>query len=87
MGRLELEHALSLPPVALKEPTSRRARCPIAIGVIDAPVARTHKEVRLREPAHWAPKVCAVNGKDLKILSVDISNPARNIRSFSIPGI
>jgi hypothetical protein len=50
-------------------------------------MARTHKEVRLRKPPNGTPKVSAINGKDLKLLTVHISNPAGDVCRFSVPGI
>jgi hypothetical protein len=36
---------------------------------------------------NWTPKVGAIDGKDLEILTVHVSNPAGDIRGFPIPGI
>jgi hypothetical protein len=58
-----------------------------AIGIVNAAVARTHEEVGLREPSHRTSQVCAIDGKNLEGLPVQISNPARNICRLSIPRI
>ena len=43
------------------EPARRRPRGARAVGVVDAAVARAHEEARLREPAHRAAEVRAVD--------------------------
>ena len=50
-------------------------------------MAGTHKEARLREPANGTSQVRTIYGEDLELLTVDISNPARNIAGFAIPRI
>jgi hypothetical protein len=50
-------------------------------------MAGTHEEIRLSEPANGASKVRTVNSKDLELLTVDVSNPARNVAGFAVPGI
>lgn len=57
------------------------------ILIVSAAVTWTHKEIRLREPANWASKVGAIDGKDLEILTIHISDPTGNIRRLPIPGI
>src|ERR1700752_5051663 len=55
------------------------------ILVVGAAVARTHEEIRLREPAHGASEVRAIDGKDLEILTVNVPYPAGNIGRLSVP--
>ncbi len=49
-------------------------------------MARTQEEPGLRKPSHRASKVRAIDGEDLKLLAVDIADPARNIRRHAIRG-
>jgi hypothetical protein len=71
----------------LEQSARRRPGSARTILVVNASVTRTHKEVRLRKPMHWTSQVRTVNGEHLKILSIDIANPAGNIAGFPIPGI
>src|ERR1700680_4704143 len=50
-------------------------------------MARTHEEVRLREPANRASKVRAVDGKHLELLIINIPHPACDVSGFAIPSI
>src|ERR1700675_2226157 len=55
--------------------------------VVSSSVTRAHKEARLGKPANRASKVRTVDRKDLESLTVDVSDPARDIRGFAVPGI
>jgi hypothetical protein len=70
----------------LKESARRRPRGGGTVGIINSPVARTHEEIGLREPAHGTAEVGTIDREDLEILPVQVSNPARNIRCLAIPG-
>src|SRR5579862_2201172 len=47
-------------------------------------MAGTHKQLRLRKPAHWASKVRAVDGKHLKIFPAHTPHPAWSLRRLAI---
>src|SRR5215467_15115243 len=48
-------------------------------------VAGTHEELGLREPAHGATQMCAVDGEDLEALRVDTAHPARDLGRVTVP--
>ena len=55
------------------------------ILIVSAAVTWAHEEIRLREPANRASKMRAINGEDLEILTIDISNPAGEYLQFLHP--
>jgi hypothetical protein len=65
----------------------RWPRGPRSILIISTSVAGTQEKTRLGKPANRATQVRAIYGKDLEILTVHISNPARDVASFFVPGI
>ena len=62
--------------VVLEEAARRRAGGARAVRVVGAAVAGAHEEPRLREPAHRAAEVRAVDGEDLELLAGDAPHPA-----------
>src|SRR5437867_7367826 len=52
--------------VVFEKATRRRPRGARAIFVVDPAVTRAHEQTRLREPAHWAAEVRAVDREDLE---------------------
>src|ERR1700686_3743398 len=73
--------------VVLEQSALWRSRGTRTVLVVSPAMARTHEEVRLCEPANRATKVCTVDGKDLKLLVVKISNPAGNVAGLAVPHI
>jgi hypothetical protein len=57
------------------------------VGIVDPAVARTHEEVRLREPSHRTTEMRTINREDLEGRSVQVPYPARNIGCLAIPWI
>ena len=51
------------PLVIGKQSPLRRPRRAVPVRVVDAAMTRTHKQLRLRKPAHRAAKMCAVDRK------------------------
>jgi hypothetical protein len=50
-------------------------------------MARAKKEVRLRKPAHRAAQVRAVDGENLELAVIDVSDPTGSFGGFTGPGI
>ena len=55
-----------------------------AVFVIGASVARAHEKLRLREPAHRAAKMGAVDGEDLKLPCIDAAHPAGDFGGVAV---
>src|SRR5215475_12799453 len=49
-------------------------------------MTRAHEQVRLLKPAHRAAEVCAVDGEDLKLLTLNSPHPARDVCRRPVPG-
>ena len=61
----------------LKQAARRRSGGARAVLVIHAAVTGAHEQSRLREPAHRASQVSAVDGEDLKLLARAGGAPSR----------
>ena len=68
-----------------EEAALRRAGGARAVLVVGAAVAGTEEKLRLREPAHRASEMSAVDGEDLKSVAGDAANPAGNFAGLPIP--
>ncbi len=73
-----LHFVLVLEQSALRRPGSARA-----ILVVHAAVARAHEQARLREPAHRASEVRAVDGEDLELSRRDRRRTQQGMLSVS----
>src|SRR5215470_10882731 len=79
------ELALADLVLVLEEPARRRPRGARAVLVVDAAVTGAHEELGLREPAHGAAQMRAVDGEDLEALPVDAPHPARDLGRVAVP--
>src|SRR5205085_8926053 len=66
--RLDLELPLVDPPGAAEQAARRRAGGALAVGVINAAVARAHEQAGLRKPGHRTAEVGAVDGEDEELI-------------------
>src|SRR5256885_11708054 len=71
--------------VVFEKAPRRRPRGARAIFVVDPAVARAHEQTRLREPAHWAAEVRAVDREDLEPVTLDVAHPARGVGCGTVP--
>jgi hypothetical protein len=44
----------------------------------------TKEQAGLRKPANWTTQVGAVHGEDLELISFDMPDPTRRLRSFAV---
>src|SRR5271166_980147 len=68
----------------LEQAARRRAGGARAILVVHAAMARTHEQSGLREPAHRASQVGAVDSENLKLLALNAADPTRNAVGLSV---
>jgi len=81
-----LESVTDDPVFVFKESALRRTRSAGTVFVVSSSVARAQKELGFREPAHWATKVCAIDGKHLKCCARNAANPAGDVACLAVPG-
>ena len=72
--------------VVLEEAALGRAGGARSVFVVSAAVAGAQEELGLREPAHRAAKMRAVDGEDLEVVAGDVANPAGNVAGLAVPG-
>ena len=63
--------------IGIRRGRARRAGGARAVFVVGAAVAWAQEELRLREPAHRAAEVRAVDGEDLELLALRCGGPSR----------
>src|SRR5262245_49703352 len=71
--------------LVLEQAARRRPRRMGAVLVVHAAVARAHEQARLREPAHRAAEVRAVDREDLELLGLHAAHPARDLGRRPVP--
>src|SRR5882724_3723973 len=68
------------------EPEQRRPGCPRAVLIIRPAMAGAHEQPRGYEPADGAAEMRAVDRQHLKLLALESSDPAGDLRGGPIPG-
>src|SRR5205807_1661428 len=92
MGRADFQLAAPDPPGTREQAPRRGPRGPLAVGVVDAPVARAHEQARLREPFDRAAEMGAIHGEDQEPVRSAVAGRLApdvyaGVRDHAVPGL
>src|SRR5262245_39669542 len=92
MRRPDLPVARPPAPPPPATPAPRRSPSALAVGVIDAAMARTHEQPRLRKPRHRTAEMGAIDGQDEKTILVRVVlalvvNEHAGLGDDAVPGL
>src|SRR5258708_20193358 len=85
LGRLNCDQAVFHFIGIFEKTALRRPGSPRAVAIISSTVAGAHEQSRLRKPAHWAAKMRAVYGENLKQFAFDAPHPPSRAHSLPVP--